>query len=448
MYRVPVAVIQVCGTLCSLFLGFLVGTESRTTLVLLFVGILGFVVWEPALAVPVSFAASSLYSYGSPTHLSLALLLIGIVALGSIFTAPSAPLRMRTHLFGLFLLVILCSQLIVFSFSMHVAARVAAVVAGAALALTVYLRGHANIDRVRRAFIATTVLVSLQAGLGIVQALSKQLLPSGYPFSSETLDAVTDLPGLFRGVGTFAHPNALGIVLVLMLPVAIWLLQGSSGLHRAIWSVAISLIVVAALATLSRSAVLALFAVGAMLVLGLRRVGRSRRVLYVFTVSTLMIPGLFVGPFARFGVDVAVANRDSGSNEARLANMRASALAWQEQPWFGHGLGSGPLLSYRFGGYRELGAHNTYLDVLAGGGVVLAVALTLGAYLYWIPAMRFLRKDRNALFAVPVAVGVLGMFESLFQSGFVVLIGALTGLMALQGKLARLPGVMPVNERL
>lgn len=422
------------GSVASVSLGFAVAVEPWTLFGVLLVICLGIVMWEPALAVPVSLSAFALFSHVSPAQLSIALLVVAMAALTSSITLRSAALQTRTYAFGLTLLLVLGLQLTLFSVSSSVGARVAAIVAGAALAIVVYQRGQEDIDRVRRAFAATVVLVLSQAVLGLAQALTESLLLPGFLFSHSTLAAASDLPGFFRAVGTFAHPNAMGIVLALTLPVAIWLWQESSPAKRSAWAVGIAVIAAAALATLSRSAVLALLGAAGALAIGLPGAGRWRRLLAFATLASLITFSQFLGPFARLSGGSAVAARDSGSNEARLANMQAAMLAWQDERWLGHGLGSGARLGYRYGGYRDLGAHNTYLDVLAGGGIVLAVILVIGAGLYWLPTMRVLRRRGNALFALPIVLAVTGMFESLLQTGFVVLVGALTGLMVLMAK--------------
>lgn len=292
------------------------------------------------------------------------------------------------------------------------------------------------VEVVGRALVAFTLV---QVCLAVAQFVTRSPLLMASTLSPQALVEATNIAGLFRGMGTFSHGNSLGLWIAFVLPWALRLTNDSSDRWRAATAPVTAVLLLGAVLTLSRGAVV-VCAVVMLAHLGLRR-GRIKRVAIGLTVIALAglvvnaTPALSdaVGRFTSSGTDL----RDAGSGLARTANMQAAWSAFTARPVTGHGFGTSSEVGRDFGGYTGLGAHNTYLDILQGGGLVLLLCFVVIGVAVWRPLVTA-RRSGDPLWLLPVSVLVYGMVESVTQGAFVSLIAiGLAMTLALYGQQQR-----------
>jgi polysaccharide biosynthesis protein PslJ len=250
---------------------------------------------------------------------------------------------------------------------------------------------------------AVAVIVSagtVVAGAGVfefalgVDLAAKLPLP-GFTFSPVVFDAAR--AGFTRVVSTTSHPIELAVVLVMVLPLALWLFFASTGYARVWWAGCLVLIAVAIPMTVSRTGVVGVIVAMAVL-FPTWSWHRRIRLLLVGTlglfVFSAVVPGL-IGTLRGFllepGGDTSLLSREAG---------RERALAFiAERPWFGRGFGT--FLPERYGyidnqvllGAVELGI----VGQLAYGALFL---LTAGLALQvWRGARGAARDDDRSLAA-------------------------------------------------
>lgn len=154
--------------------------------------------------------------------------------------------------------------------------------------------------------------------------------------------------GQLRVTASAQHPIALGAALVTALPFALYFATHARTRARAwaAWAGA-ALLLAGAAATVSRTVVLMLLA---MLAVGLllRRGEIARRwpVLLVIAVAVHFgSPGavshLYRAFFPRQGLQSSLDARSGAVGSGRLADLGPAWRAWEQTPFFGHGLGTG-----------------------------------------------------------------------------------------------------------
>ncbi|HZQ83768.1 MAG TPA: O-antigen ligase family protein [Acidimicrobiales bacterium] len=289
-----------------------------------------------------------------------------------------------------------------------------------------------SLNRDQRAFAVRAVLV-MGIGLAVVDlgAVALRAYPTAMPHG-----------GLWRAAGPFTYANAAGLLFAMVLPVALGTKTVPLQLQRlAAFAAAAGLV-----ATMSRGAFVG--SIGALLVVRAWRspavlagivgagvglaaaassgTGSHQPVLLVLVAAgavaavTLPVPrGRWVRVFVALGAGGATLVLLLGSHaplEGR-ADPRSVTDRWQEWTAAAHQFtahpvaGSGPekLLAPADGTSITYFAHNEYLQVAAGGGVVALVLLTgFGAAV--AAAIRRRHWHRWSV-AVLVAVGVAGAFD-------------------------------------
>ena len=149
----------------------------------------------------------------------------------------------------------------------------------------------------------------------------------------------------FRVVASAQHPIALGAALVLLVPLAVYLAQTT---RQRRWTLSAVVLAIAALATVSRTAVLMLFAV-ALVFLLLRPVETKR--LWPFLLPALLAAhiaapgtlGTIKNSFFPKGGLIAEQNYGKGTNvrgRGRIADLGPSLQEWKQRPLFGEGFGT------------------------------------------------------------------------------------------------------------
>ncbi|WP_442505811.1 O-antigen ligase family protein [Novipirellula sp. SH528] len=193
--------------------------------------------------------------------------------------------------------------------------------------------------------------------------------------------------------GTFALANSLAGVLVVGIMIAIsglWF-QGArmSVPGRVCWVGLIALLVIALLATRSRSAVVAIFIGAAILLIMSANLGRHRRTVFVALAAIASVAAIVGGGILTWG------NREwieqaPASLAFRIQYWRSTIAMVTEMPLFGAGPGNYQMIYERF---REPSAneqiaepHNFFFETLASGGWIAAgllICLAVAVAVCW-----------------------------------------------------------------
>jgi hypothetical protein len=185
--------------------------------------------------------------------------------------------------------------------------------------------------------VAAFGLVELATGYNVFNHLDRAM-----PFLQQTLDTGTlARGGRLRVFGSAQHPIALGSMLVLAIPPAIYL-AGATGQRR--WLAAIPLLGFGALATVSRTAILSLVVIGVVyLILRPRQTLRYwPLVIPALVVVHVVMPGMigtiYKGFFPEQGLIAEQADGAVGSS--RVASLSPALDQVEERPLFGSGFGA------------------------------------------------------------------------------------------------------------
>jgi O-antigen ligase len=179
--------------------------------------------------------------------------------------------------------------------------------------------------------------------------------------------------------GLLSHANALGMALAFGLPFVVWYFKGK----RRSWVG--GLVLLALLATASRTAVVSAIAVVALVALWTSPTGRARAVA-TWTVASSQTVALTLSLLPLLG-RIPPGFQDDG----RVGLWQLVEASWRERPLWGFGSGVWDQLARsstdRFPDFA-FHAHNLWLDVVFTSGLV-GVFLTLGLVLrWWLGALR------------------------------------------------------------
>lgn len=357
------------------------------------------------------------------------LLLGGLVA---VLASPQAPgkrkLGVGIPLVGVSVVIVL--HLLLQAFPADLTTRALEMAVALSLATTAYRQTMS--DR-RPAVVAArviTVYMLIEVAIGAAQFAMHDPLFMASSLSPAAIEEATNIPGLFRALGTYSHANSLGLSLTLALPFALRMRKDPEQRWRSISLPAVLLILLGVAFSLSRGALLV--STGILLLNVFLQPHRTKSatamvgVLSVIAVSVLTITPV-TQAFERF-TSSSVASRDMGSAAARTANMGAAWSGFLRSPLVGHGFGSSAIEGNEYGGYTGLGAHDAYLDVLQGGGIVLfGCACLLGLAL--APRVSAARRALDPLWLLPPAVLAYAFVESVIQASFVMIIALSLGVL-------------------
>jgi len=149
--------------------------------------------------------------------------------------------------------------------------------------------------------------------------------------------------GRLRVFASAEHPIALSAALAMLVPLAIYLAKRDGGWR---WWVATGVLTVGVVATVSRTGILMLFAIGiAYAVIKPRDVWRALPMLLPLLVAmNLLVPGALGGlRSAFFPPGGLVAEQQYGEGQygsGRLADLGPGLAEWRQQPVFGQGYGT------------------------------------------------------------------------------------------------------------
>jgi O-antigen ligase len=291
------------------------------------------------------------------------------------------------------------------------------------------IRTGADIERVITALVAAGAVA---AAIGILQFVTESvwvgsLRPPGFT-STGPVGFILERSGVPRVAGTARHPIEFGLVMAMLLPFAA---------HRAVCAptntrrvgayVSAGLMTVALVMSLSRSAVLALVAVVAVL---LPSWPRGRRVAFVvWSALGFCALTLAAGDLMESQREALFGDAAEGSNQARTTAAGEAFDLFAEQPVIGQGLG----------GIQDLVVDNQYLQTLAESGLIGFVSLLvlLNAVLLSVrrirattaePAARDLARCLAASLAA-FAVGSFALATLVYPTtaGLLVVVAGLTG---------------------
>ena len=212
--------------------------------------------------------------------------------------------------------------------------------------------------------------------------------------------AVAGLVGLVRFFGSFADrasgpigdANDFAYVLATALPLALHLAWRAAGRDRLLWGASAVVLVSAILGTLSRGALLALAVAGVWAVVR----GRAPTRGVLVSVAVLLALGIaaltFERPFIedRLNAKLTVADENI---ESREALWRGALEMAADHPILGVGTGLYPKRAAEYVvdepfGIVEPVAHNSYLEVLAEGGVLAFLAFAAFVAGTWVVLRR------------------------------------------------------------
>lgn len=169
-----------------------------------------------------------------------------------------------------------------------------------------------------------------------------------------------------RMTGIIPAPNAAAAIFLVGVPLAaLGALSGRTLAIRLIALAAGSLLLVAVVLTSSRSALLALVAIAAVLAWHYwrwRGLAIAAASLAAIVAASFVVPGLGI-----------IRSVPAWADEARLAAWSASVQMWADAPILGHGMRSFEWLHARYGSTLNA-PHNEWLRFFAEGGIIAGLA--------------------------------------------------------------------------
>ncbi|GAA2867123.1 hypothetical protein GCM10010517_26650 [Streptosporangium fragile] len=203
------------------------------------------------------------------------------------------------------------------------------------------IRGRERLDFVLRCLVVAGAAVGVIAALQFVLAfdLTKYLTFPGFRFTSE-LPAIFERNTLRRVAGTTGHPIELGVVCAMIIPIALHYAFGARdrGEPSLRWWLCAALIGAGLMFSVSRSAVLGMAVVSAVLVTGWparRRMWAAVGGVGFLAVMKVAVPGLlsvFLGLFTSLSSDSSI--------QYRTHDYAVAAAEIGNHPWIGRGLGT------------------------------------------------------------------------------------------------------------
>jgi hypothetical protein len=227
------------------------------------------------------------------------------------------------------------------------------------------------------------------------------------------------------GYGALQNSNDLALNIAIALPVCIAFMLHARGLKKAVWIIAMMLMLVAVVMTYSRGGLLALIICGCFSLYEYGIKGKRRYMIGIAVLVALIGLGIIaVSPKYRARVESIVAgniegSHDKNSRDARLELLKRSIVLSLEHPLFGVGPGNFKIVDSGW-----MVAHNTYTELSAEAGMLALIFLLLALRAAFKNIAEAKRSERyqcdpdyrlftQALFAGMTALIVGGCFASL-----------------------------------
>ncbi|MEJ2648323.1 MAG: O-antigen ligase family protein [Sedimentisphaerales bacterium] len=193
---------------------------------------------------------------------------------------------------------------------------------------------------------------------------------------------VTTHPSRQRISAGVGDPNGYAALLDVLIPLAIYRALNVSGIRRVLYLAIIIALTVLLMLTGSRGGYLGFVAAACVL---LYHYG-TRRILAV-TVLTVCIAGTvyFAAPdlFWQRADSITVSQKRDSSIDLRLGHYRAALLMFLDHPLTGVGIGNFRLNNLKYGDVRSQVVHDTYLEVLTGGGLLSLIPFLMIELTCW-----------------------------------------------------------------
>lgn len=227
------------------------------------------------------------------------------------------------------------------------------------------------------------------------------------------------------GNGFLQNSNDLALNIAIAVPVCIAFILHARGLKKAIWIIAMILMLVAVVMTYSRGGLLALIICGGVSLYEYGIKGKRRYMLGIAALVALIGLGIVaVSSKYRARVESIVAgniegSHDKNSREARLELLKKSIVLSLEHPLFGVGPGNFKVVDSGW-----MVAHNTYTELSSEAGMLALIFFLLALRAAFKNVAEAKRSERyqsdpdyrlftQALFAGMTALVVGGCFGSL-----------------------------------
>ena len=208
------------------------------------------------------------------------------------------------------------------------------------------IKSRTQLDRILMVLVGSSTLVAATA---ILEARTGQNYFNGLEriipildFDPGNIVAPAERGGEVRAYGSSQHAIPLGAMLVMMLPLAFYLFKRTA---RKEWLVAILILIMGALSTTSRTAIVMLIVIG-LVFFWLKRDATIRLLPYVpvaLVVIQVAMPGT-LGTFRAIFFPkeglIAEEQQGEGTGTGRVADIGPSLQEWGRQPFFGQGLGT------------------------------------------------------------------------------------------------------------
>ncbi|MFC4058791.1 O-antigen ligase family protein [Planomonospora corallina] len=214
---------------------------------------------------------------------------------------------------------------------------------GIALGVCDGVRGRERLDLVLKTVAVSGAVISFIGALQflfVFDLTEFMRVPLLRPTTEEELERVIERGSLLRVASTTGHPIEFGVVSAMILPLAVHYAHRAQAAGRGAvrWWVCAGLVASGLMWSVSRSAVLAALAVGAVLFLGWsnrRRIRMLVAAVVALALTKVLVPGLlgtFYELFANVGRDDSISYRTHDYDNAVVEISR--------HPWLGRGIGT------------------------------------------------------------------------------------------------------------
>jgi O-antigen ligase len=225
---------------------------------------------------------------------------------------------------------------------------------------------------------------------------------------------------VLRAFSLFPDPHMFSFYLGLIIPIPLAFLLVYSRKKNAITTkkfflkkkfilfLTFFILLVAELLTFSRGGYLGMIAgIGAVIILGWRFISFNKKVL-LGIISVILILFIVFAAQPVLNRFISIADLSEGSNLGRLAIWQEATEVWQNNFFWGTGLGNYSIEIDPAAGYRApIYAHNAYLDIATEMGV-FALIVWLGLFLITFAQLFRQSRTTDSYFARALSLGLCG----------------------------------------
>jgi O-antigen ligase len=176
--------------------------------------------------------------------------------------------------------------------------------------------------------------------------------------------------GVIRTAGGMGDANNFAGCILAVLPLAVYRAMNSSGFLKLMFWGCVSILLILVVLSGSRGGLLGLLGMGAVFLAYYGGKKRAQVILVIFVVGVLayyFIPDEY---WFRASTIIHPEREKGGSISTRLDNYKAAVNMIIDHPFIGVGISNFRQVAPDYGLYSGTVAHNTYLEVLTGGGLL------------------------------------------------------------------------------